>query len=178
NRVDTFIGVNKETTGVAFSPIISGNLYVAVTTLDGNVYVFTVDQTTGALMVVGFFPTGALPVSVAFSPVLSGNLLFAAVANSGDGTASVYSVNPTSGVFTQVPSSPFASGSGAGSVPFGIAFSPIFSGTLFAAMANAAGTLSVYTVNQGSGFFAPVAGSPFSFASFSLPDAVAFSPVI
>ena len=55
------------------------------------------------------FAAGANPASSAYSPIVSGNL-FAAVPNFGGITVSVYEVNQTTGVLTQVAGSPFATG--------------------------------------------------------------------
>jgi 6-phosphogluconolactonase len=94
---------------------------------------YIVDQTTGALTSVpgSPFATGANPNTVAFSPYILGNL-FVAVANFNDNTASVYQVNLTTGALTEIQDSPFATGI----QPDGIAYSPIVSGRLFAAVAN------------------------------------------
>jgi len=160
---------------VAFSPSVSGNLFAAVANPNSkNVSVYSVNQSTGVFTQVAGSPfaTGSFPVSVAFSPSVSGNL-FAAVANSGDNTVSVYSVNQSTGVFTQVAGSPFATGAG----PQSVAFSPSVSGNLFAAVANSGdSTVSVYAVNQSTGVFTQVAGSPF--ATGAGPQSVAFSPSV
>ena len=124
------------------------------------------------------FAAGSLPASMAYSPItpLAGNL-FAAVPNFGDATVSVYEVDKTSGVFTQVANSPFATGN----APAWAAFSPLVSVSpsvtnLFAAIVNQNdNTVSVYTVDQTSGAFSPVTGSPF--ATGSSPFTVAFSPL-
>lgn len=130
-------------------------------------------QDLGALAMVpdSPFSTGTLPQSVAFSPlIIKENIAFAAVTN-GDGTVSVYNVNPMTGAFIEVQGSPFLTGT----FPTSVAFSPIFQKTLFAAVANAAdNTLSVYTVSQTTGIFTEVTGSPF--ATGLQPRSVAFSP--
>jgi 6-phosphogluconolactonase len=160
---------------IAYSPIASGNLFAAAANANDNtVSVYSVNQTTGAFTPVAGSPfaTGTGPTWVAFSPIASGNL-FAAVANFDDNTVSVYSVNQTTGAFTPVAGSPFATGTH----PLEIAYSPVASGNLFAAIANGVdNTVSVYAVNQTTGAFTPVAGSPF--ATGAGPVGIAFSPVV
>jgi 6-phosphogluconolactonase len=161
-------------TEIAFSPLASGNLFLAaVNALDDTVSVYNVNQTTGFLTpVIGSpFVTGDNPNDVEFSPIVSGNL-FAAITNSSDNTVSIYQVNQTTGVFTPVVGSPFATGI----FPIGVAFSPVVSGNLFAAVTNlVSNTVSVYSVNQTTGFLTPVAGSPF--ATGTTPFYISFSPV-
>jgi hypothetical protein len=133
-----------------------------------------VNQTTGAFTQIAGSPfaTGVEPYNVQYSPIVSGNL-FAAVTNLSDNTVSVYEVNQTTGAFTQVPSSPFPTGSG----PNQVAFSPIFDGNLFAAVVNFdSNNISVYEVNQTTGAFTPVEGSPF--ATGGAPDGIAYSPIL
>jgi len=159
---------------VAFSPVVSGNLFAAVPNSDGqNVSVYQVDQSTGAFTPVpgSPFATGNGPYTVVFTPLVSGNL-FAAITNYVDNTVSVYSVNQTTGAFTEIAGSPFATGAG----PYGIAYSPVVGGNLFAAIVNNTdNTASVYQVNQTTGAFTPVAGSPF--VTGAAPNEIAFSPV-
>ena len=144
----------------AFSPIASGNLFSAVANFNDNtVSVYEVNQTTGAFIPVAGSPfaTGAAPSSVEFSSIVSGNL-FAAIPNNADNTVSVYEVNQITGAFTPVAGSPFPTGA----IPNFASFSPLVSGNLFAAVANFNGnTVSVYEVNQTTGVFTPVPGSPF-----------------
>ncbi len=97
------------------------------------------------------FPAGSGPGSFAYSPLVSNNL-FAAIPNYNDnpGDASVYQVNQTTGAFTPVPGSPFLTGPS----PAWLAYSPIVSGNLFAAVVNYGNnTLSVYQVDQTTGAF-------------------------
>ena len=92
---------------------------------------------------------------------ISGNL-FAAVANFNDNTVSVYGVNQTTGAFTEVSGSPFATGTN----PYTVEFSPNISGNLFAAVANLnSNNVSVYDVNIATGAFTEVAGSPYAAGS-------------
>lgn len=158
-----------------FSPLVSGNLFAAVANFDSDtVSVYAVNQVTGLFTPVpgSPFPTGTTPYSVRFTPLVSGNL-FAAVANNISDNISVYLVNQTTGVFTEVPGSPFP----AGSAPNELAFSLLPSGMLLAAVVNFdSNDVSVYEVNQTMGTFIPVAGSPF--ATEEKPDGIAFSPLL
>lgn len=157
---------------IAFSPITSGNLFAATVNSSGNnASVYLINQITGFFTLVDTPTTGTQPFDVAFSPIVSGNL-FASITNFSDNTVSVYEVNQITGAFTSVSGSPFATGGS----PAGIAFSPIVSGNLFAAIANnASNNVSVYQVNQTTGAFTLVSGAPFGTGLF--PTKIAFSPV-
>lgn len=160
---------------VAFSPIVSGNLFAAVANLiDNTVSVYQVDQATGVFVeILGSpFSTGAGPYSVEYSPVVLGNL-FSAITNSFDNTVSVFLVDQMTGAFSEVAGSPFATGV----QPFTVAFSPVVQGILFAAITNLfEDTVSVYSVNQTSGVFTEITDSPF--ATGAQPWGMAYSPVV
>ncbi len=157
---------------VAFSPEVSGNLFVAVANLgSSNVSVYTGNPTNGSFSLTDSYTTGGGPLSVAFSPEVSGNL-FAAVATFGVGVV-VYKVNTLNGTFTAVNGSPFSPTQDFISV----AFSPEVSGNLFAAAAKFnSNTVLVYTVNTSTGAFTPVSNSPFPTGND--PSSVAFSPEV
>ncbi len=131
--------------GIAFTPVLSGGLFAAVTnSADNNVSVFNVNQTTGTFTQIpgSPFPVGANPNTVVFSGLVSGVLL-AAIVNFDTNNVSVFEVNQTTGVFTEIFGSPFATGV----QPDGIAFSPLVHGNLFAGVANFGdGTASAYQV--------------------------------
>jgi len=186
-QVDTSTGVNSGVftsvsapvaTGigpfaVAYSPLINNNLFVGVANEIGSVTIYISDLTTGALSVVGTFAAGAATKGIAFSPVINGNNLLVAASNQGDNTVSVYSVQSTTGVLTQVPGSPFV----AGAEPLGIAFSPIVNGNLFAAITNVNGnTISVFSVNMGTGAFSLISTVPLP--GVLGPRSIAFSPLV
>lgn len=183
-----FFAVDTAATGagtylVAFSPVTLANkLFAAVTNEDDNtVSVFEVDQLSGLLTPVtgSPFATGNRPIGIEFTPVVSGNL-FAAVTNANDNTVSVYSVDQTTGVFSQVPGSPFP----AGSDPNAIAFSPLIQGNLYAAVVNfnvlfsrsGNNGVSVYQVDQLTGAFTPLGDSPFG--TGTQPDGIAYSSIL
>jgi hypothetical protein len=151
-------------TWVAFSP--GGGLLAVTSDVYGNVSVFSVNQSTGALSQVSgspFTTGGEFLFSLAFSP--GGGLL--ATGNEGD-NVSVFSVNQSTGASSQVSGSPFAAGSQAAPV----AFSP--SGGLLATGNVESTNVSVFSVNQSTGALSQVSGSPF--ATGEGPYSVAFSP--
>ncbi len=160
---------------LTYSPLVAGNLFAAVPNpVDNNISVFAVNTTTGALSAVSGSPfiTGTTPRQATYSPLVSGNL-FAAVTNTASGSVSIYTVNNSSGVFTQVPSSPFL----IGGAPFAISYSPLVPGGLFAAITDTStNTVSVYQVNTTTGAFTAITGSPFS--TGSIPYSLAFSPLV
>lgn len=187
----------EQAQGIAYSPIVNGNLFAATAnTTDGTVSVYSVDQNTGAFTQVpgSPFTTGPLrrvqfesnvmnssggPTNITFSSIASGNI-FAMVSNNGSNNVMVYSVDQNTGFFTPVPNAPFATGL----EPYGVAFSPILSDNLFAAVTNNGdnvdggyGTVSVYQVDQVTGVFTPITGSPFKtslYAGGSQPNAIAY----
>lgn len=164
------VGTGGSPAGVAYSPLVNNNVFVAVANLGGNVTAYSANTITGILSTIGSFPAGAAPDGIAFSPSVNGNL-FAAAVNLGTSNVTVYSVNTMTGFFTQVPGSPFSTGL----APSGIAFSPFVNGNLFAAVANRFdSTISVYSVNITTGFFTLL--STVTLAGF--PFSIAFSPLV
>jgi 6-phosphogluconolactonase (cycloisomerase 2 family) len=77
----------------------------AANSTDNTVSVLSINSTTGALTLLGSFPTGTRPASV----VVLGSFLY--VGNLGSNNISVFSVTPTTGVLTQITNSPFSAGS-------------------------------------------------------------------
>lgn len=152
--------------GVAYSP--NGEFIAATSEADG-VFLFSVDSATGLLTsVVGspFTDTLDSPGSVAYSP----DSQFAAVANLGNATVSVFAVNEEGLFVNTVPGSPYATG---GANPGPVAYSP--DGT-FAAVGTGTNEIAVYSVNQVTGVFTPLTGSPFSLASSIDIISLQFSP--
>lgn len=94
--------------------------------------------------------TGLNPLSMVMHP----NGKFVLVANQGSNSISVYSVDSSTGLLTEITGSPFATAAGpSGAVMTG--------STLFVAN-QGAGTVSVYTVDATSGSLTQAAGSPFA----------------
>ncbi|MBX9744260.1 MAG: lactonase family protein [Chlamydiales bacterium] len=176
----------------AYSPLLGDKLFLAVPNFNNHtITVYLADPITGALTEIpgSPFTTGNKPAWQAYSPLISGNL-FSAVVNLNDDTVSVYEVDQTTGAFTPVAGSPFATGAS----PYTVAFSPVVLGNLFAAVTNSGdNTVSVYAVNASTGAFTAVPGSPFPTGATVLmsppisgppkgsgpqPYTVAFSPVV
>lgn len=155
---------------VAFSPIISDNLFVAVVNFNDNtVETYAVDPGSGVLLPPQIFAAGTAPSSVAFSSVLNGNTAFVAVTNFGDASISIYRMDPTGSLS---PAQTFPTGNN----PNGVAFSPVINGKLYAAVTSMVdNTVSLYLVDQTTGALTQVSGSPFS--TGSAPFGVAFSPL-
>jgi len=79
-------------------------VYVA-NSADNTVSVLSINSNTGALTLLGSFPTGTTPTSV----TVLGPYLY--VVNLGSSTVSAFSVAPTTGILTQITGSPFTTGS-------------------------------------------------------------------
>lgn len=132
---------------VSFSPLISNKLFLVVgkqSPTFSELFVYSMNTTTGGLTLLSIVPSVSAPAVVNFSPLINGNLFAAAAAStSGNNVVANYQVNTTTGGFTAVPGSPFATGT----LPFGVSFSPVVSGNLFAAVCNqTTNNLSVYQV--------------------------------
>lgn len=180
---------------IAFSPVVNNgtNLFLAfIDFYTKTVYVYNVDTKTGFLTFIqANSPLSTeSPINIAFSPLIISSsgveTLFAAVANLGSNTVSVYSVNTVTGVFTLVDSYPTL-----GSAPQGgLAFSPLVNTSnanstdrnLFAAVGNiwsvtglSTASIAVYQVNLDTGIFSNVPNSPF--ACGDNLRGIAFSPV-
>jgi 6-phosphogluconolactonase (cycloisomerase 2 family) len=158
---------------VAYSPVLDGNLYLAVISNGTNkVRVYAIDSTTGALgsQVAGSpFNTGASPESISFSPLVDGKL-FAVVTNNGASSVSIYQVNTTTGVFTLIQTLTIPTGIGRA------AYSPVVDGNLFAAVTDFADFVYVYSVDTTTGIFSSqVAGSPFTVVAAEEAYGIAFS---
>jgi 6-phosphogluconolactonase (cycloisomerase 2 family) len=172
-----FAGAGSAPTGIAFSPLVNGNLFAAVvdSQASGRVFVYSVNTITGAFSAVAGSPfsAGSIPSGISFSPIVNNNL-YAAVVNISSSTVSVYSVNTSTGVFTQVTGSPFA----VGATPRWGTFSPLVNGNLFLAVTSTTGGagLRIFTVNTSTGALSLVSGSPFT--TGTTPIGTAFSPIL
>jgi 6-phosphogluconolactonase (cycloisomerase 2 family) len=133
--------------------VFTPNGKFAYSNLEGE---FSMNPTTGVLAGIGSADTGGEHVYVAMNPAGS----FVYVLN-GDTTISVFSINQTSGVLTEIPGSPFASGethldsevvSPDGKFLFVTTqpFTP------------PQGSTAVFGINFTTGALTPVTGSPFS----------------
>jgi len=116
---------------------------------------FSLNSTTGALTQIGSANTGGSHLSIAINPAGS----FVYVLN-GDNTISVFAINQTSGVLTEITGSPFASGQ----TNLNAAVVSPNSKFLFVTTTGTSttGSTAVFTINSTTGALTPVAGSPFS----------------
>ena len=161
-------------TQIAGSPFPTGNtpwqaivdssgkfLYVSnLYDSQGGISAYGIDSTTGDLTPIpgSPFPTQAgFPGPAAFAIGAGGKFLYVGMAGtaSPNNVISGFSIDPTTGVLTQLAGSPFA----AGLTPLRVATDPagkfLFAGNVLD------DTLSAYTIDQNSGALTSVAGSPF-----------------
>jgi 6-phosphogluconolactonase (cycloisomerase 2 family) len=113
-------------------------VYVANST-DNTVSVLSINSSTGALTLLGSFPTGTTPASLA----VVGSYLY--VANLGSSNVSAFSVAPSTGVLTQITTSPFTAGT-----------SPLFevvdpNGLFLYVGSQASKSISVFSINATTG---------------------------
>jgi 6-phosphogluconolactonase (cycloisomerase 2 family) len=169
---------------ITYSPLINGNLFAAATN-GGNskLSVWQANTTTGVFSEVSPFPLGNSdgignnPSSVAYSPVFNGRV-YVAVANEGSNSVSIFLSDPTTGVLTAVPGSPFESPNTPFSGPIAVAYSPVLNNNVYLAITNGgSNTISVYSINQTTGALSSqVTGSPFS--TGTSPNTISFSPLV
>lgn len=152
-------GAGTTPSTVTINPV--GTLAFVANIDSNNVSVYTIDQVTGALTVVqnpgppvsNFFPAGTTPQAVTLNPAGS----FAFVANATTANVSVYVVNQSTGVLTQVVGSPFSTG---GVQPQPVTIDPTGQ---FAFVSNLnSDSITVFSINQTTGVLTPVTGSPFA----------------
>jgi 6-phosphogluconolactonase (cycloisomerase 2 family) len=131
----------------------------------GGISAFTIDQNTGALSPIpgSPFPTGtagSFPGPSAM--VVNNNFLYVALAGTANPNNKIvaFAIDPTTGVLTTLPSSPFVTGSD----PLYIAFVPVTLGPqAFLYTANVQdGTISAFTADDNTGVLKPINGSPYA----------------
>src|SRR5229473_1555500 len=131
----------------------------------GGISAFTIDQNTGALsLILGSpFPTGiagSFPGPSAM--VVNNNFLYVALAGTANANNKIvaFAIDPTTGILTTLPSSPFVTGMD----PLYIAFVPVtFGSQAFLYTANVLdGTISAFTADDNTGVLTPVSGSPYA----------------
>jgi 6-phosphogluconolactonase (cycloisomerase 2 family) len=128
-------------------------------TVSGNVSVFTIDSTTGALVEINGSPffAGLSPVSLVVDP--TGKFLYVVNLNGGpplSAGVSAFSINSSTGVLTPLTVSSYATGQ----EPISVAMDPAGK---FLYVVNAFDrNVSAYTINSTTGALSPVTGSPFS----------------
>ncbi len=126
----------------------------------GNVFMYTINATTGALTSIGTIAAGTSPSSVAVDP--SGK--FAYVANADSNTVSMYTINATTGALTSIGTI------AAGLRPRSVAVDP--SGK-FAYVANGGSNdVSMYAINATTGALTSIG----TIAAGTSPSSVAVDP--
>jgi 6-phosphogluconolactonase (cycloisomerase 2 family) len=133
---------------------------------------YAIDAPTGNLAAVASIRTrgqGSMiamsggPAAITYIPK------FAYVANNYGNTISAYSINPATGVLTNVAGSPFATGSS----PF-VAMDQ--AGAFLYSNNAAGGNISGFAIDQTSGGLTEVQGSPFAGGTLLLPQSIALDP--
>jgi len=126
----------------------------------GNVSMYTVDASTGALTSAGTIAAGTDPFFVAVDPAGK----FTYVANSGSNNVSMYSIDATSGHLTSIGTI------AAGTNPASVAVSPTGK---FAYVTNSASNdVSMYTINGTTGVLSPAG----TIAAGLAPTSIAIHP--
>lgn len=176
----TFDSFSGKLTPVPGSPFLAGNtpvqaaqdylskfLYISnLNDSAGGISGFTIDLDTGALSPItgSPFPTGppgSYPGPSAL--VVSNNFLYVALAGTANPNNKIvgFAIDPTTGVLTPVPGSPFTTGSN----PLFIASVPV-TGVAFHAFLYTAnvqdGTISAFTADYNTGVLTPINGSPYA----------------
>ena len=139
----------------------------------GGISAYTIDSSSGALTPIAGSP---FPTQTNFPGpnrmAIGGGGKFLYVGMSGtvkaNNTVSAFSIDSTTGALTQIPGSPFTSGSD----PQGLATDP--SGKFLYTANSNDNTVSAFTIEGSSGTLTPVSGSPF--ATQAAPAALAIDP--
>jgi 6-phosphogluconolactonase (cycloisomerase 2 family) len=114
---------------------------------------------------------GGLFASNRITTAIVKNFLY--VGNSGSNNVSAFSVDPTTGVLTTVPGSPFTTGGSADGLGISLATTPDDS---FLIAANGGSVnITVYSIAT-NGALTPVPGSPFSAGPGGFPDGIKVTP--
>jgi 6-phosphogluconolactonase (cycloisomerase 2 family) len=93
--------------------------------------------------------------------------------NSGSDSLSAFAIDPSSGILTPVPGSPFATGGAAGGLGISLAATP--DDNFLIAASGASNTITVYSI-AANGALAQVAGSPFPVGPGGSPDGIKVTP--
>jgi 6-phosphogluconolactonase len=175
----TFDFASGRLTPVPGSPFLAGNtpvqaardylgkfLYVSnLNDTAGGISAYTIDQNTGALSPIPGSPfstgaAGSFPGPSAM--VVNNTFLYAALAGTANANDKIvaFAIDPTTGVLTTLPSSPFVTGRD----PLYLAFVPVTSVGFRAFLYTANvldGTISAFTADDNTGVLTPVNGSPY-----------------
>jgi YVTN family beta-propeller protein len=126
----------------------------------GNVSMYTIDGTTGALTSIGTIPAGTGPASLAVDP--SGK--FAYVADFGSNDVSMYTIDGTTGALTSIGTIP------AGTGPGSLAVDP--SGKFAYVTNSGSNDVSIYTIDTTTGALTPIG----TIAAGATPTSIAIHP--
>jgi 6-phosphogluconolactonase len=173
-RIDAFkADATGAITAISGSPFPGGtNIYLAVdpqghflfaARIDppGSVAAYTIDPASGALTAVAGSPFPIIPSSLSgvqpaqIAVDTSGKFVYVTLTSGGVGGSSI---DPSTGVLTVIPGSPFTSGV----TPLSVAAAGKF------LYVGADGSVVGYSVDPTTGVLTPVAGSPFSIVTGSL----------
>jgi 6-phosphogluconolactonase (cycloisomerase 2 family) len=124
---------------------------------------YSLNATSGALTLIGNATTGGEPFDVAVTPAST----FAYIPNFKDGTISAFSIDPTTGILTEIAGSPFSDGT---TQPAALVVSP--NGD-FLFVANSSASISAFSIAS-TGALTPITGSPFAGAAAA--DAIGIDP--
>jgi 6-phosphogluconolactonase (cycloisomerase 2 family) len=156
------MAITKGTAPVSYTPQFAYVANAGAPNGSNNVSGYTIDPVTGALTAItgSPFAEGFSPASIVANPLSR----FLYVANNCSdlsclattGSVSAFGFDPTTGVLSNVPGSPFL----AGTSPLGVAVDPA---RRFAYVVNKTdNTLSAYAIDPASGALTPISGSPFT----------------
>jgi 6-phosphogluconolactonase len=140
--------------------------------LKGTVSAFTINSSTGALIVIAGSPVAAGQISQSVTVDPSGR--FAYVANHNDGTLSAYTINNSTGALSTIAGSPFAAGQGPQSVtvdPSG-RFAYVADDCNFTRNCLASSVWG-FNISSSTGALSAVSGSPFAAGNASTSVAIA-----
>ena len=136
----------------------------------GNYDVTILTQPTGFLCTVSNGSSTNVTANVTTVTIACSMSPFAYVVNNGSGDISAYSMNPSTGLLTQISDSPFATGDG----PNSIAINPAGSFAYVVSNQGFSNIISAYSINSSTGALTPVSGSPFGAGDF--PVSIAINP--
>lgn len=135
---------------------------------DGTlIQAYTIDQTSGALTLVGSYNTGFVHGSAYPDIAVDSQSAHLYLASAGDNEVAGFAIDPTSGALTALANSPYPAGAGAAAIP---AFSP--NGAYLYVMDKTANTVSGYAIDPTSG---DLTALPAVNAGTS-PDWIVFTP--
>lgn len=128
----------------------------------GGISAYSIHTPSGVLTFLGAYSTGGRVPTMAVLQ-RSGGFLLAPNSNFGNarGSVAVFAVDAVNGTLTAVAGSPFATG--VGTIPVSVAVHP-FKSFVYTTNSNGsdASDITAFAMDAGTGFLAPVLGSPFA----------------